>query len=226
MSCSKSLDCNVTTSMRAHSVRVVHADDHYATLSNSGGGRQRDATKNGTGSAGYVTKDKYQREFDEFWSNPEAKRRPIAARNFIATSVCPKLYGMLVIKVALLITLIGGSSPSRQQESSSTTCAEEHDENDQHSVQCSNQQQQLSVYGDCDNNDSTPEQFCLGSANEKAKHNENDKDPRKRNQSSREKGNISESTTYHPKKKQARTIQSKRRAQSHILLIGDPGTGK
>eukprot|EP00957_Ditylum_brightwellii_P181984 13864350-Ditylum_brightwellii.AAC.1 len=81
--------------MHAHSVRVVHANEHYATLSNNGGGREGDATKNGTSSAGYITKDKYQREFDEFWSNPEAKCQPITARNFIATSVCPKLYGVL-----------------------------------------------------------------------------------------------------------------------------------
>jgi len=46
--------------------------------------------------------------FELFWSTAAEKNHPIASRNLIVKSVCPKLYGMMTVKLGLLLTLIGG----------------------------------------------------------------------------------------------------------------------
>ena len=46
--------------------------------------------------------------FDEFWRCHW--QNPIAARNEIVAQICPQIYGMYIVKLALLLTLIGGVS--------------------------------------------------------------------------------------------------------------------
>jgi hypothetical protein len=60
--------------------------------------------------------DNLRKEFDAYWSEERNQLYPMLARDFICKSVCPKLYGMKIIKLALLITLIGGVSSDAYQD--------------------------------------------------------------------------------------------------------------
>mmetsp|Transcript_15773 Transcript_15773/g.22529 ORF Transcript_15773/g.22529 Transcript_15773/m.22529 type:complete len:791 (-) Transcript_15773:2048-4420(-) len=91
---SANIMCDISIALHAHSVRVVNSEEH-STWEESQSGN---------------TRDKLRREFDEFWNRPLSKARPLYARNYIVKSVCPKLYGLSTIKLALLLTLIGGIS--------------------------------------------------------------------------------------------------------------------
>jgi DNA replicative helicase MCM subunit Mcm2 (Cdc46/Mcm family) len=83
--------CDINIALHAHSVRVVNSGENSTWEENQGN-----------------TREKLRREFFEFWSRPSSRSRPISARNHICRSVCPKLYGLMTIKLALLLTLIGG----------------------------------------------------------------------------------------------------------------------
>jgi DNA helicase MCM9 len=85
------MDCNVSLAMTAHSVRVIAENG--------------DSWKKQQQHVGEV--EKYKQEFSEYWQEPGNMERPIAARDFITKAICPKLYGMQVVKLALLLTLIG-----------------------------------------------------------------------------------------------------------------------
>ncbi|XP_060907261.1 DNA helicase MCM9 isoform X1 [Labrus mixtus] len=47
-----------------------------------------------------------QKEFDEFWES--SKHDPMAARNQILLSLCPQVFGMYVVKLAVAMVLAGG----------------------------------------------------------------------------------------------------------------------
>jgi DNA replicative helicase MCM subunit Mcm2 (Cdc46/Mcm family) len=85
------MDCNVSMAMTAHSVRVIAENG--------------DSWKKQHQHVGEV--EKYKHEFNEYWQEPDNMEHPIAARDFITKAICPKLYGMQVVKLALLLTLIG-----------------------------------------------------------------------------------------------------------------------
>ena len=55
-------------------------------------------------------REKFRREFDAFWNEPGAQRRPIATRDYILRAICPKLYGMHAVKLGMMLVLIGGAS--------------------------------------------------------------------------------------------------------------------
>ena len=122
------VECMVGMCMRAHSVRVVNSEEDY------GGGSGTSmadlglfGNKSALGGAGINLsssgnlREKFRREFDAFWSDPSARRRPIATRDYIVRAVCPKLYGMHAVKLGMLLVLIGGASIS----SSSSADAED-----------------------------------------------------------------------------------------------------
>ncbi|XP_037304497.2 DNA helicase MCM9 [Pungitius pungitius] len=56
-------------------------------------------------SASHLMKD-VQKEFEDFWNN--YKHDPIAGRNAILSSLCPQVFGMFVIKLAVAMVLAGG----------------------------------------------------------------------------------------------------------------------
>jgi DNA helicase MCM9 len=60
--------------------------------------------------------------FKEFWQ--EHKHTPITGRNIIIQSLCPQLYGMYVVKLAVALALIGGVS--RQDTSGTRVRGESH----------------------------------------------------------------------------------------------------
>jgi DNA helicase MCM9 len=169
------LKCQVGMAMSAHSIRVV--------------AEKGNEWKNASGGNAVCEMDKYRKEFEAYWNDPEAQINPIVARDFICQAVCPKLYGMQAIKLALLITLIGGVSSDaygKDKKNDPTT------EDDPFS-----------------SNNDEPEPFCV--ATNEPHH---------------------QQATYHhgkarqnDKKKDA-MVKTRRRDQSHLLLVGDPGTGK
>ena len=50
--------------------------------------------------------DEYDIEFQAFW-NDHAGRK-FVARDFILKSVCPKIYGLYLVKLAVMLVLVGG----------------------------------------------------------------------------------------------------------------------
>ena len=121
---------------------------------------------------------------DKFWSTQSNMDNPIAARNYICRSVCPKLYGMVIIKLGLLLTLIGGSSTAQIEIKSKDTT-------NHHLTQSNN------IKGDineCDERNVYPEAFLLTSIGRST---------------AKENRNINRSD---------KTIETKRRSQSHLLL--------
>jgi DNA replicative helicase MCM subunit Mcm2 (Cdc46/Mcm family) len=101
------LECNVGMALKAHSVRVIQDNGSSAW-------EQTGAESSMVGEV-----EKFKKEFDAFWDGEDQQKSPFAARDFICTAVCPKLYGLQIIKLALLITLIGGV-PSSSYEKSET----------------------------------------------------------------------------------------------------------
>ena len=175
------LECQVGMALKAHSVRVTQENGGSAFMESSVG-----------------ELDKYKKEFDTFWEEKRRRDYPIASRDFICTAVCPKLYGLQVIKLALLITLIGGVPSSHGD-----TSEQENDEIDQGITMCP------------PNNYMRPESFRLEQNDAASSYgpicyeNSDDKIFRQKQ-----------------KKKNQNTVTTRRRDMSHILLIGDPGTGK
>lgn len=62
-----------------------------------------------------VLHEECRQEFMRFWAEHYERKESLFARNIIVRSVCPQIYGMLVVKLAILLTIIGGV----EQESSS-----------------------------------------------------------------------------------------------------------
>ena len=90
------VDCGVGMALHAHSIRVVQENGSSAW--------------NGAELSTVGEIEKYRKEFDAFWAHPYHRTNPIAARDRICKAVCPKLYGLQIVKLSLLITLIGGVS--------------------------------------------------------------------------------------------------------------------
>ncbi|OEU15123.1 MCM-domain-containing protein, partial [Fragilariopsis cylindrus CCMP1102] len=103
------IECNVGMALKAHSARVTQENGASAFVE---------------GAVGEL--DKYKKEFDSFWDDSRRREYPIASRDFICKAVCPKLYGLQVIKLSLLLTLIGGVSSSSYEGNEQ---ANEEDEN-------------------------------------------------------------------------------------------------
>jgi DNA helicase MCM9 len=54
-----------------------------------------------------ITKEK-EKQFVDFWE--EYANRPLTGRNLLLLSLCPQLYGMYIVKLAVMLVLTGGVS--------------------------------------------------------------------------------------------------------------------
>lgn len=182
------VDCPVGMSLEAHSIRVVQ------DKSSSAWSKIPASAASSSDAASLRTElddDKYRQEFVAYWEHPKHLAAPIAARDQICKAVCPKLYGLAVVKLALLMTLIGG------------VCQEDYENN--HSRKSIANLGQMAIA----NNDE-PEPFQV-IQNERA---------------------IAPSTFYGSEERRQsehferneKGVETRRRGQSHLLLVGDPGT--
>ncbi len=185
------LECQVGMALKAHSVRVTQENASTAFLETSVG-----------------ELDKYKKEFDEFWEESKRRDYPIASRDFICMAVCPKLYGLQVIKLALLITLIGGVSSVHDKSSGS-----QHDDDEENDDEIDSPQGMFSA-----NDQMRPEAFRLVQNDETSPYEPINYDYI---------DNIHDNNIFRKKQtKKKNTVTTRRRDMSHMLLIGDPGTGK
>jgi len=178
------LDCPIGMALKAHSIRVIQEkggsvwdDDDVSEM------------------------DRLRKEFDAYWSDSERKMQPIAARDFICRSVCPKLYGMAMVKLALLVTLIGGVPSTCYHE------VKHNQQNSQHNSGAGN-----SIRNHVESETDEPDQFRIHQSSSGTSQNEFYYD-----------GNQARKPSL-PQKE--RSVKTRRRDQSHMLLVGDPGTGK
>jgi DNA replicative helicase MCM subunit Mcm2 (Cdc46/Mcm family) len=177
------VDCKIGMALNAHSIRVVQENGSSAWKS-----------AGANTSVGEL--EKFRKEFDTYWEDANNQSQPIAARDFICKAVCPKLYGLQVIKLSLLITLIGGVS--------SDVCAKE---KLQDAGSPSTPTGPLHDQANTPENHHAPEPFRMI---------ENEATP-------------TQTLYYERKTKQQgnqQAVQTRRRDMSHMLLVGDPGTGK
>ncbi|KAH7485442.1 hypothetical protein KRP22_006590 [Phytophthora ramorum] len=83
--CVRGVRCDLETTIKANSIRI----------------------KNASTSQVLVTEE-LRAEFAQFWA--KHKRNPMRARNEIVASICPKVYGLFIVKLAVALTVIGGVS--------------------------------------------------------------------------------------------------------------------
>ncbi|GMF13269.1 unnamed protein product [Phytophthora lilii] len=83
--CVRGVRCDLETTIKANSIRI----------------------KNATTSQVLVTEE-LRAEFAQFWA--KHKRDPVRGRNEIVASICPKVYGLFIVKLAVALTVIGGVS--------------------------------------------------------------------------------------------------------------------
>jgi DNA helicase MCM9 len=157
-------EIDINMAMHAHSIRVVHGseqaggagggsgnssswdcifDDNHNSIDDNND-NQRSEHRNG------MVREEIVKEFTQFWQEDINKKRPIAARNFICSAVCPTVYGVSLIKLALLLTLIGGCSAGHKNGS------------DQGSKDSPYGVDGNSHVVDQEDHDDTPVQFSLG----------------------------------------------------------------
>lgn len=83
--CSIGVRCDLETTIKANSIRL----------------------KNASTSQVFVTEE-LRAEFAQFWM--KHRQDPVRGRNEIVASMCPKVYGLFVVKLAVALTVIGGVS--------------------------------------------------------------------------------------------------------------------
>lgn len=197
-----SVEIMVGMSMRAHSVRVINIDEDVtgaADLGAMGGSGMKDAAAALAASSGNL-REKFRREFDAFWNEPGAQRRPIATRDYILRAICPKLYGMHAVKLGMMLVLIGGASIPLGNDADSTVDVEV--------------EKQAEEEG---SDNEAPVAFNFGGSDDE--NDDGDDDGIVVQTEKKKKKSTSNKST-------GKAAKSRRRTQSHILLIGDPGTGK
>lgn len=181
------VDCPIGMALKAHSIRVV---------------QEKGASVWNDDDVGEM--DRMQKEFDAYWADRERQRQPIAARDFICRAVCPKLYGMSIIKLSLLLTLIGGVSSSTQNQENEYESNKDFQQNEERKEDLSTDV----VESESDE----PDQFLIHEPGS--------------GRSKKDFSYVDNQTKGQSSERKKSSVKTRRRDQSHMLLVGDPGTGK
>jgi len=191
------VECHVGIALEAHSIQVVQENGSSAWKQSAGEANHS------------IQMESYKKEFDTYWSDPRRRiEYPIAARDFICRAVCPKLYGLHIIKLALLITLIGGVP--------SDLYAQDENESSDAPRNTTTTATGIQTPAPSSIHRNAPEPFRMVHNDEIATESYADAFL----------GGVSQSTTHRKPKQGDNLVQTRRRDMSHLLLIGDPGTGK
>ena len=190
------VECHVGIALEAHSIQVVQENGSSAWKQTGGEANHS------------IQMESYKKEFDTYWSDPRRRiEYPIAARDFICRAVCPKLYGLHIIKLALLVTLIGGVP--------SDVYAQDENESSDAPRYTTGTGIQTPAPSSMHNN--APEPFRM---------HHNDVSTESHADAFLGGTSPSAATSRIKPKHGDNLVQTRRRDMSHLLLIGDPGTGK
>lgn len=204
-------DINIGMAIHAHSVRTMHGGEggtdgsSWDCIFDQDNANTDESDNSGVG----MVKEEIVREFDNYWKQDENILRPIAARNRIVQGICPALYGISLVKLALLLTLIGGSSNAgkggnhQSEEGGGDDPINLGDEDDNNKMETADRPLQFNLSDD-DESASMPNS-SPGDTNGSRK---------------------STQKNYKKDSSKGKTVQTRRREQSHLLLVGDPGCGK
>ena len=233
-------DVQIGMAMEAHSIRVVNGNDGSGSGGHGGGSswdcifnrndryddddEENDVNDGGGDSSVKVKKrmvrDEIVREFEDFWNDDYNKNHPIAARNFICKAVCPTLYGLSMVKMSLLLVLIGGSNDTTMNVVEEVGANGMNHDTNGTDTRTSGQgcdSEYLDNRTSEDDDMQFPVQFSLDEDNvEPSLHDSVDSF---RNFKKRKLANVN-------KIDNSATVHTRRREQSHLLLVGDPGCGK
>lgn len=202
------MEYNVGMAMEAHSIQVVQENGSSAWTPPGVTGGEGDVNQS-------IQTEKYKKEFDAYWNDPKHRSGyPISSRDFICRAVCPKLYGLNIIKLALLITLIGGVShatyeESQQQEDSTDSASQ---------TDLRGEEGTIHMTAAVPKTNEGPEPFRMNMFEPTRNSNTGVYDDSLNNSERKNQRN--------QKNKTGATVHTRRRDMSHMLLIGDPGTGK
>lgn len=81
--CIKDIRCDLETIVKANSIRITNATAAHVLVT-----------------------EELKSEFAHFWTRHA--RDPMRARNEIVASICPKVYGLFVVKLGVALTVVGG----------------------------------------------------------------------------------------------------------------------
>jgi len=183
------VDSLVGLALLAHSIRVVQDKNSSGWTSKAAGNRGPLVTD--------LNDDKLRSEFTAFWVEPRNTEAPMAARDYICKAVCPKLYGMAIVKLALLMTLIGGGNQG-EMKTDKENWAEPRANNDSPIVSQVEKEEPEPFQMIQNRKPGTAAPFHgSGGGGGKQENGWNGF---------------------------GKSVQTRRRAQSHLLLVGDPGT--
>ena len=145
------------------------------------------------------TQSELARTFEAYWAAAKRGGHEIASRNGIVNAVCPKLCGMMTVKLGLLLVLIGGVGEEDRGDGSG-------EQQQQHSQQQQSQQ----------------------NSSQQRTSQQNSSQPSSQNSSNSSNASSNSSSSTQPNQTFKASTKSSlhRRSQCHILMVGDPGTGK